>query len=85
MAWAIVNSPKWKIDAASADRQQIALVWAVTTPDEAFAAELARDPAEGAAGAAALRALGANVHKLGVEDRTQAVLYALRYGWVRLQ
>lgn len=25
------------------------------------------------------------LHKLGVEDRTQAVLYALRYGWVRLQ
>lgn len=24
------------------------------------------------------------LHKLGVEDRTQAVLYALRYGWVRL-
>jgi len=25
------------------------------------------------------------LHKLGVEDRTQAVLYALRYGWLRLQ
>jgi DNA-binding NarL/FixJ family response regulator len=24
------------------------------------------------------------LHKLGVDDRTQAVLYALRYGWVRL-
>jgi DNA-binding NarL/FixJ family response regulator len=24
------------------------------------------------------------LHKLNVEDRTQAVLYALRYGWVRL-
>jgi DNA-binding NarL/FixJ family response regulator len=24
------------------------------------------------------------LHKLDVEDRTQAVLYALRYGWVRL-
>jgi DNA-binding NarL/FixJ family response regulator len=25
------------------------------------------------------------LHKLDVEDRTQAAVYALRHGWVRLQ